>query len=364
LDALDSLARTNSYYNKWIVNRVAKFYLAPWGEGGANWQKNVALKATIIDIDYAARYNSSPAITSLPKDFFANDLIIDRIKEVFRSPYITQEEADIIVQQYRQYVIDTTGYAQLMEKYSTKTLTETGKKRYNNLSWELKNIQATGQTIQEYTDSLNRYLNESRARQLIGRLWEGCYNIISNAGWKHVYPLAPVIESFATPEMREKLGSDARWIDPILARLKYKDYYQQQEEKYTNILDSCILYLRNNPNLDADNVWNTAMTINDCWEKMKYIDVPDIYYRMAPLLTLTNKMKSGGLYSYNDFIISVGGYYLYWGYFTDNIKNMPNPRKDIPSIDWDKKGVPLKMYKWMMENKDNYQLDDDPSNDN
>jgi len=139
--------------------------------------------------------------------------------------------------------------------------------------------------------------------------------------------------------------------------LRYKDYYQQQTEKYTNILDSCILYLRNNPNLDARRVEDVVIwIIRDCREKMKYIGVPDIYYRMAPLLALTNRMNLGE--PYNN--ISVGGYYL-WSYFLNDIKNIPTPDHWPP--DWDK-SVPLKMYKWMIENKDNYQLDTDSSDSN
>jgi len=285
LKVLDRLARTNSYPNKWIVNDVCQ-RLADLGNGSAAWQKDVALKAAILDFDYAAKYNSFPAIASLPRDLFMQDVIIDRIKKAFRSPYISRKEAESRTQWY---------------------------------------------TPPHSHDAKGRHYAEAYKWE-VGKLWEGCDAIISSAGNKRVYSLAPLIESFATPEIREKLGErNAEWVDLILARLRYKDYYQQQARKYINVWDSCIVYLKSNTDHDIDGVEDVVWTILDCREKVKYIGVPETYYRGIPVISIPNKIEIGRP---RNFDINAGISFFYWGYIVNDTKNRPDPGTAIPSIDW------------------------------
>lgn len=358
----DSLARTDIYNNKVIANTIF-CALAKLG-GRGDWQTEIAIKAVKQDMDYSAKFTYSQAVASLPKSLFSQD-IIDLIAKKFSDPYITREEAEIIVKGRRPTFdpVDTTGYAKLQDKYMTNTITADEKSHYRFLDGELrelKYIQSRGQTIQQYTDSLNGESYELHVNRLTGQLWGGCLDIIDYAQSKRIYSLAPLIESFATPEIRER-----RDIDFTLARLKYKDYYRQQDEKYANILDSCIVFLKNNPELGASDedvsgrikVQETALKMIDSYNSMVYLGVSDleILDRLMPIVTI-KKPTIGHFFIFGGGgeQVSIGTYFLS-DYIMEIVTNVPVP-ENMKIWDWDKNDIPAKMYKWLLENKNNYQL--------
>ena len=354
---IDSLARTNIYNNKIIVRSMSG-WLASLGNEDADWQKEIAIKAALLDLEYSARFTSSAAIRNLPKSLYTSE-IIDGIEKIFSSPFLSREEAEIIAQSRKPFIvpIDTTGYEELRQKYRTNTATEDEERQFRSIYYELESIQRSGKTIEEYTDSLNSIWHEIEINRWNGKLWNGCSNIISDAGHRRIYSLAPLIDSFATPEIRLKLYEGySLSIDPIFARLKYKDYPKKQEEKYLHVMDSCIKYLQNNPDLDVDSVFQVMATLrNYCYDGMiYYIGTYDVFYKLAPLLLIANKMDSSISMSFGSFKLSVGAYFLF-RHFMSDIENVPIPY-DIKLWEWDENDIPAKMHQWMMDNKDNYQL--------
>ena len=344
----DSLAQIDIYNNKLIANKISH-WLAGLGEKG-DWQTEIALKAVTVDMNHSAKFVYRSAVTSLPKALFNQD-IINLITEKFNEPYITREEAEIIVNGQRIGFIplDTTGYTQLREKYIASTATEEERRHYEHMSWELRNVQARNQTIQQYTDSLNREGHEHAVVRKTGSFWGGCLDIMEYAGQERIYSLAPLIESLDVPEIRDG------YKNKILAQLNYKDYYQQVNDTYTHILDSCIVYLKNNPELDKNAVHEAFGTIKDSYNMMRDIGVDEleIIDKLTPILTVTNKVTSAVLGFGNDYI-SVGTYFLY-EYFMRMITNLPRAR-DFRLEDWDKNDIPAKRYQWLLENKGNYHL--------
>ena len=64
-NVIDSLAKTGVYTNLLIVNAIARHF-AFIADGGADWQKEIALKAVKLDLDYSAQAsNRSPAVSSV-----------------------------------------------------------------------------------------------------------------------------------------------------------------------------------------------------------------------------------------------------------------------------------------------------------
>ena len=351
LGVIDSLALTGSFNNLRIVSEIS-CRLAQFWNGEADWQTEIVMKAVKLDLDYSARINSFSAVSCLPKALYTPE-IVNRIAELFRSPFISREEAEVMAQSRPPIVpLDTTGYAELINKRMTDPLTADE----NNLFWRIRNhlerVQNSEKTIEQFADSLERERFEFEVSQHEGRAWSGNSSIISSAGSKRIYSLASLIDSFATPEMRQIMHLNS--VDDILARLKYKDYPQQQNNKYIHIIDSCILYLKNNQELHPDSVFMFVRTINRSYNNMIYIGMipPDLHYNMAPLLLVTSKIRGGMVLSNND--ISVGAYFLFNRFMRD-IENMPVP-DGVFLEDWDKHDFPAQMYQWMMENKDNYQL--------
>ena len=358
LTVIDSLAKTGIHNNLRIVNRISCNMACHLGNGEADWQKEIALKAAIFDLDYSARAtNSSPALCCLPKALYT-EYIINRVRDIFHSPFLTRKEAEIMAQSsYLQTPRDTTGYDELREKYRKNTATADEEKRYNNLYWWLKDLQNRGQTIEQYTDSVNRRTYEGTVNQWDGKLWWGCSEIIYHAADKRINALAPLIDSFATPEIRQKLEKmNSINFDNIFARLNYKNFKQQQKEKYIHLMDSCITYLKDHPELNPYDVTLMKSTIETCYSyAVSFGGIPDILlYKMAPLLLLKNKMKSPD--------VSVGTYFYRW-HFLNIIENMPRIPDGVLIDDLDKKDFPAKIYQWMMENKDKYQLRSFPSDD-
>ena len=348
LAVTDSLAQTDIYNNKLIANEISCRLAGLGGKG--DWQTETAHKAVAVDMKYSAKFADFPAIICIPKAMFNQD-VIDLITEKFNNPYITHEEADIIVtgQRAQTLPLDTTGYTQLQEKYITSAGTEEEERHYRNIHWELGHIQARGQTIQQYTDSLNRVWYEQDMDRWIGKFWRGCLSIMDYAGRERIYSLIPLIESCNTPEIRDWGGKDR-----VFAQLKHKDYYQQKYDTYTHILDSCIVYLKNNPELGKKAVFETFRTIQDCYYGLLSIDVDELELidKLIPALTVTNKVTSAVL-GYGNYEISIGVYFLQ-KCFMFYITNLPRP--DIILKDWDKNDVPAKMYQWLLKNKGNYQL--------
>jgi hypothetical protein len=216
---------------------------------------------------------------------------------------------------------------------------------------ELREIEETGKTIIQYYDSLAKVYHEYDVNRVHGRLWGGYYNILSNAAGKRNYSLAAFLDSVATPAIRAKMATNQQArIPDLFARLKYKDYYRRQEEKYLHVVDSCITYLKEHPKLSSDSVYQAVITLMDCYDDLEYIGMPDVYYKLAPLLTVTNRFKH-----YFSDSETVGAYFLN-NQFKWSIRNMPIP-DDMLIEDYDKHNIPAKMYRWMMDNRDNYQLD-------
>jgi hypothetical protein len=190
-----------------------------------------------------------------------------------------------------------------------------------------------------------------------GHYWYACTNIIEHAADERIYSLAPLIDSLVTFGVTSKMIPAGLFpeLAPVLARLKYKDYPQQQQQKYLHFMDSCIMYLENHPELNKWDVFQTTRDIAKCYRNISYyIGGTDIYYRMAPLLLITNIMNNFGDIRYSDYDTSVGVYFLY-KYFMRDITNIPIP-DGIMIWDWDKNNIPVKMYQWMMKNKNKYKL--------
>jgi hypothetical protein len=314
-----------------------------------DWQKELSIKTALLDLEYSARLidTNGPSICNLP-DFLYTPEIINRIRKLFQSPFLTREEAEIIAEGRRKPVdrLDTTGLEAIR-----KNLYRTDKElaHYVYTTSRLQNIQNGGQTIEQYADSLARLDHEAEVSRWDGKLWSGCFSIIFNAGQDRRYSMAALIDSFATPEIKSKMYSNQPPQIPIIfARLKYKDYPESQEEKYLHIMDSCILYLKSHPKLGKDSVYQTALTLRDCYDNLVYIDVPDVHFKLSPLLLITNKLDSQ--FRKNE---SVGSYFINERFMWD-ISNLSIP--DIQISDWDSKNVPYKTYQWMQKNKKNYQL--------
>ena len=346
---IDSIARTDIYTNKVIVRSISG-WMANLGNIDYDWLKEIAIRASLLDLEYSARFVSSPAVRNLPKDLYTPE-ILNKIRKIFGSPFLTREEAEIIAQNRKPLVMpDTTGYFELKEKALARTLNEDEDRRYWFLRNEMARANNRGQTIEQYNDSLERVLHEFEVNRFYGKLWDGYSNIISDAGIRRIYSLAHLIDSFATSEMRQIMRLTN--VDDILARLKYKDYQQQLEKKYMNEIDSCIMYLNNNPDLHPENVLQIYLDMVKIWDRLVYIDTENIYSKMARMLMITNKMLPEQHWrSDNVIVYSVGAYFLAWK-LSREIVNLPIP-DGMPLWEWDENDIPTKVYQWMMENMDN-----------
>ena len=355
---IDSLAQTSNFINLRFVNIVAH-HLVLLGQKSADWQKEIALKSALLDLDYSARStNSWPAITGLSGTLFTED-ITNRIREIFRSPFLTRADAEILAQSARiqRTPIDTTGYAELEERYRMRTLTTEEGNRFMFLNRWLERFQQLGQTPEQFADSLNRMERELDVNRLEGIYWDGTTRIILHAGQERIYSLAPLIDSFSQSEVRQKTEEVHSWtqahfsqIPRVLARLNYKNYRQDVEKSSTRFIENSIAYLKNHPELGRDTVRQIARAIEQKNIDLAYIGVPipDIYRKMIPLLLVENKMRDDvGL------IVSVGAYF-FWQHFR-RIENIPWHwfPEDLLIEDTDRIGFPAKIHQWMIENKDN-----------
>lgn len=370
LQIADSLARTGGYNNLRIANRLAlrvvitfsslKFVYPETEDNRlqnmenyemSDWQRQLSIEAAILDLKYCARLCESAAVSALPSFLYSPE-IIEHIKTLFRTqPLYTREEAEMMAQAWPPVApYDTTGYMELEKKYYTPN-TRLDRKESSKLNFIrslFKDLQRSNRTIEQFYDSLTRVKYARIVEDRKRRPFANMYYIMSKIGSKRIYAMAEFIDSLkqvGDTQYWRKAGPDLD-ADLLLARLRYKDYPQRQMDKYTYIMDTCINYLNNNSDLGRDEIAETMRILEECYIGLRYINIPESLYRMAPLLLIETVYHDRTL----DRKYSIGEYFF--NEIDYDILNLPErpEQRQIP------KEFLQKAYQWMLDNKNNYEL--------
>jgi hypothetical protein len=376
LQIADSLAHVGGYNNLRIVNGLTREIVRTFAtiksvdsEGRSksienldmpNWQREVSIDAALLDLNCCARIYYYSAALVLPSFLFSPE-IIDRIKHLYRNPMLTREEAEMMAQAHFPLVpYDTTGYMELRKRYLTPNsdLNATERDRYGSIYSELNRIKKANMTFERYYDSLNRVRYAEIAERLEGQPFNSMDHIVETIGDKRIYAMADFVDSLKQVGISQYFRLSSLDVNQELARLRYKDYPQRQIEKYTRTIDSCSTYLKNNPDADRKKVDEIMKILIQCHEKLRYINTPESFYRMAPMLLINNMCTN---LNDRDLNYSIGAYFFVK--INQDIINIPKPEifLNVPAYideDMPRDFLP-KMYQWMLDNKDNYKFNHD-----
>jgi hypothetical protein len=358
----DSLARIGGYNNLRLIQNISRIMVNKYAYKRTDdcyncentemtdWQKELLIKFVEIDIKYCIRVSGSSSIIGLPSFLFTQS-IINEIKKLYLNPLLSRNEAEIIAQrEIQSEKPDTFGYDNLKKKFYMNDLNKNELVLYNYLTSLFFKIDKVNMNLEQYYDSINQDNYEYVVNKLEGEPFREGFSLITTLREKRIYPLAMFIDS-----LRNSDGGNYwnRWgkidVDFILARLNYMDYPQQQMDKYNHIVDTCIHYLNKNTHLNMYEVADISDMIFNSTSHMIQINPSEACYKMAPLLLVKNILWE----QFWEKTYSIGALYLY--NLGGTIVNMP--LYDLPVWEIDSKNGYLEtMYQWMLDNKDNYQI--------